>query len=221
VTGRHVRSLMTAELRAELRAGDVLLTTAPFAAAGLLVTAIAVGADTPLLRRIGPGVFWGLVLLFGSLVTLRQTLTDRPARRDLLTLLGVDPVVQWLARAGASAALLVAFQAVLAPVLVVLYDPPLAGLPWQALAGLLAAVGLGALGTLAADLAGSTRARSSLVPLIVTPLAVPLVVAAVQLHEGARYQASPLPWLVLAFAVDLVVVLAGLLAARPLQEAAA
>lgn len=221
MAAEHVTPLVAAELRAELRAGDVLLTTAPFAAAGLLVIAVAVGADTPLLRRIGPGVFWALVLLFGSLVTLRQTLTDRPARRDLLTLLGVDPVVQWIARAGAAAVLLLAFQGLLAPVLVLLYDPPLAGAPWQAAAAVFAAVGLGALGTLAADLASSTRARSSLVPLIVTPLAVPLVVAAVQLHEGARYGASPLPWLLLALGVDLLVVLAGLLSARPLQEAAA
>lgn len=218
MTVTHLRALVRAELRAELRAGEVLLTTVPFAAAGLLVVAIAIGADVPLLRRIGPGLFWGLVLLFGSLVTLRQTFTDRPARRELLVLLGIDPAVQWAARAATAIVLLLAFEAVLAAVAVVIYDPALPAIVTQVVAAVLVAVGLGALGTLAGDLAASARARSSLVPLIVTPLMLPLVIAAVQLHEGAVYGASPWRWLTLAALVDLLAILAGLLSARPLQE---
>lgn len=214
----HWQALVGAELRVELRAGEVLLTTLPFAAAGLLVVAIAVGADVPLLRRLGPGLYWALVLLFGSLVTLRQTHADRPARRDLLALLGIDPAVQWISRATAATVLLLAFELVLAPVAIVVYDPSLDGLASQGAAVALVAVGVGALGTLAADLNASARGSTSLVPLIVTPLALPLVIAAVQLHEGAAYGASPWPWLVLATLLDLSVVLAGLLTARPLQE---
>lgn len=218
MTLTHWRALVGAELRAELRAGEVLLTTLPFAAGGLLVVAIAVGADVPLLRRLGPGLYWALVLLFGSLVSLRQTFADQPARRDLLALLGIDPAVQWTSRATAASVLLLTFELLLAPVAIVVYGPRLEGVATQLVAAVLVAIGLGALGTLAGDLATSARARSSLVPLIVTPLTLPLVIAAVQLHEGATYGASPWPWLALAVLVDLTVVVAGLLAARPLQE---
>jgi heme exporter protein B len=217
----HLRPLIRAELRGELRAGEVLFTTIPFAAAALLVTAIAIGADTPLLRRVGPGVLWSVVLLFGSLVTLRRTVADDPSRQEVLTLLGVDPVVQWAARAAASAVLLVGVVSVLVPVTVVIYDPPLQGVLGQAGAALLVAVGVAALGTLAADLTASARTRTSLVPLIVTPLTLPLIIAAVQVQEGATYGASPVPWLLLALLADLVIVLAGLVAARPLQESVA
>lgn len=218
MTATHWRALVGAELRAELRAGEVLLTTLPFAAGGLLVVAIAVGADVPLLRRLGPGLYWALVLLFGSLVSLRQTYADQPARRDLLALLGIDPAVQWTSRATAASVLLLAFELVLAPVAIVVYGPRLDGVAAQFAAAVLIAIGLGALGTLAGDLASSARTRTSLVPLIVTPLTLPLVIAAVQLHEGAAYGASPWPWLALALLVDLTVVVAGLVAARPLQE---
>lgn len=218
MTREHLAALIGAELRAELRAGEVLLTTVPFAAAGLLVVAIAVGADVPLLRRLGPGLYWALVLLFGSLITLRQSASDRPARRDVLILLGIDPAVQWTSRATAATLLLLAFQLLLAPVAVVVYDPALQGIALQAAAVLLVAVGIGALGTIAADLTASARTRTSLVPLIVTPLTLPLVIAAVQLHEGAGYDASPWPWLALAVLVDLTIVVAGLLSAQPLQE---
>ena len=218
MTLTHWRALVGAELRAELRAGEVLLTTLPFAAGGLLVVAIAVGADVPLLRRLGPGLYWAVVLLFGSLVSLRQTYADQPARRDLLALLGIDPAVQWASRATAASVLLLAFELVLAPVVIVVYGPQLEGVATQSAAAVLVAIGLGALGTLAGDLASSARTRTSLVPLIVTPLTLPLVIAAVQLHEGAAYGASPWPWLALAMLVDLTVVVAGLVAARPLQE---
>lgn len=217
----QLRALLVAELRAELRAGEVLLTTLPFAAAALLVVAIAVGADVPLLRRIGPGLFWGIVLLFGSLVALRQTFVDRPARRELLLLLGVDPAMQWVARAIAAATLVLAFELLLAPVVVVVYDVGPTGWPGQAAVAVLVAVGLGALGTLAADLTASSTTRSSLGPLIVTPLMLPLVIAAVQLHAGAAYGASPWGWLAMALFVDVTVVLAGLLSARTLQGASA
>lgn len=218
MTRTDLAALVGAELRAELRAGEVLLTTLPFAAGGLLVVAIAVGADVPLLRRLGPGLYWALVLLFGSLVMLRQSAAERPARRDLFVLLGIDPSVRWISRATAATLLLLSFELLLAPIAVVVYDPDLQGLVLQAAAALLVAVGVGALGTIASDLAASARTNTSLVPLIVTPLTLPLLIAAVQLHDGAAYGASPWPWIALALLVDLTIVVAGLLTARPLQE---
>ena len=212
--------MVRAELRAELRAGEVLLSTIPFAASGLLVAAIAIGADTPLLRRVGPGMLWTIVLLFGSFVTLRRTVSGEETRQEVLTLLGVDPVVQWIARAVSSTILLVGVVAVLVPVTIVIYDPPVRAVWAQLVAAGLVALGIAALGTLAGDLAGSARTPTSLVPLIVTPLTLPLVLAAVQIQEGAVYGASPWPWLLLAALTDVTIVLAGLLAARPLQEGA-
>lgn len=221
MNGVQWRVLVAAELRAELRAGEVMLTTLPFAAAGLLVVAISVGADVPLLRRLGPGLYWALVLLFGSLVALRQTYTDRPAHRDMVALLGIDAAVQWSGRTAATALLLLAFEVALAPVMVVVYDPDLTALWPQTVVAVLVAVGVAALGTLAADLAATSRTRTSLVPLLVTPLTLPLVIAAVQLHEGATYGASPYPWLALAMLGAVLAVLAGLSSARLLQESTA
>lgn len=213
----QARLLLTAELRTELRGRHTLWTGVPYAAAGLLVIAIAVGADIALLRRIGTGTFWALILLFGSLVSARQTSIEAP-RRELFTLLGVDPAVLFLARAGAASLLVLGFELLLAPIAVALYDLRPARLAALAAAALLVAVGIGVLGTLAADLVSSPRAPIALVPLIVTPLAVPLVLTAVQIQLGSAGGASAGPWLVLALTADLVLVVAGLLSARPLGE---
>ncbi len=77
----------------------------------------------------------------------------------------------------------------------------------------LAAVGLGALGGTASALAGRARGRAVVVPLIVVPLAVPLVVAGTAIMTGAVYGQSPLPWLLLLVAMDLLLLTGGTLLA--------
>jgi heme exporter protein B len=132
----------------------------------------------------------------------------------------VDPAARFLGQTLASALLLGVFQLLLAPVAVALYDPNLVGWPWLALAVPLVAVGLSGLGTLAGSLASSLPARSTLAPLLVVPLSLPLLLAGTQLAAGAAYGRSPAAWLLLLVAVDLVMVVAGVLTAGPLEETA-
>jgi heme exporter protein B len=207
------------DLRVEWRSGEALWLAVPFGAAALLLVPLAVGTDTPLLRRLGPGMYWVVVLLFGTLVTLRHSATDGPAQRDLLALLGVDPAARFLGHAAASGLFLVAFQGLLVPVTMVLYDPalPAAAWGWFAVLVPLVAAGLAALGALAAALAASLATRATLAPLLMVPLALPLLLGATQALEGAGAGRSPLPWLVLVATVDVVVVMAGLLSAPTLE----
>ena len=218
VLTRQALEVAAKDLRVEARSGEALPVILPFGATALLLLPIAVGADLPLLRQAGWGMFWVVVLLFGTLVTVRGTAVDDPAQRDLLALLGVDPAARFAGQTLASALLLVAFQLLLAPVAVALYDPGLAGWRWLGPAVALVAVGLAALGTLAGTLTASLPARGTLAPLLVVPLSLPLLLAGTQVMGGAAYGRSPLPWLLLLLAADLVVLTAGVLAAGPLQE---
>lgn len=215
---RQALVLAGRDWRVETRAGEVLLITLPFGATALLLIALAVGADVTTLRAIGPGVFWAVVLLFGSLVTVRSSAVEPPAHRDALTLLGVDPAARLVARAGVGAVLLVAVQAVLAPVAVVLYDPDLTGWVWLVALVPLVAVGLGGLGAIVGALTARTSGRATLGPLLLVPLALPVVLAGTQVMQGAVYGQSPLPWLALLVAVDLVVAAGGVATSPWLEE---
>lgn len=210
---RQVIVVARSETQVERRAGDVLWVAVPFGMAALLLLAIAAGADVPGLRRLGPGLYWALLLLFGTLVSLRHATTEPDARRDALMLAGLDGGARHLGRTIVAIGALATFGVVLVPVLVVLYDPPIPAL--VRVVGFLpvVAVGLGALGTLAADLTATLHQRSLLAPLLIVPLAVPLAVAATQAAEGATYGQSPLPWLALVVTVDLVALVAGVAAA--------
>ena len=206
------------DLRTELRTGEVFLITIPFGAVALMLIPLAIGTDAALLRQIGPGMFWVVVLLFGVLVATRQSAVDNTPQQDLLSLLGIDPAAQFAGRAGATTLLLLAFEVVLGPVALALYDPQPKGWPWIAVLVPLVATGLGLLGTLAATIASSI-ASSALVPLLVAPLSVPILLAASQTMDGLRYGNTILGWILLLVTMDLLLAVAGVLSARPLQEA--
>ena len=206
------------DLRLEVRAGEALFVTAPFGAVSLLLVPLAVGTDVPMLRSIGSGMYWVVVLLFGVLVTLRQSAVDAPPQVALLRLTGIHPAVALAGRAAANAVLLLAFELAVLPVAVIVYDPPLDGWPWLLPVLPLVAVGLAVLGTLAGALAQGLAGRTAVGPLLVVPLALPLLLSATQILEAARYGASPLPWLALLALVDVVLALAVLLSARSLEE---
>jgi heme exporter protein B len=214
----QAREMARKDLRTEVRTGEVFLITIPFGAVALMLIPLAVGTDTPLLRKIGPGMFWVVVLLFGVLVATRQSGVEDTPQQDLLSLLGIDPAAQFTGRAGATTLLLLAFELVLGPVALALYDPQPKGWPWIALLVPLVAIGLGLLGTLAATIASSI-ASSALVPLLVAPLSVPILLAATQTMDGLRYGNTILGWILLLLTMDLLLAVAGVLSARPLQEA--
>ena len=215
---RQCVELARKDLRAEARAGEALLVIAPFGAVGLLLVPLAVGTDTPLLRDLGPGLYWVVVLLFGVLVTLRASTVDGSAQLDLLRLCGIGPGTRLAGRALANTVLLLAVQALLAPVAVGLYDPDLSGWPWLAPVALLVAAGLGGLGAVADALAQGLAGRTTLGPLLVAPLAVPLLLGATQALTAARYDRPAWPWLVLMLTADLLTALAAALCAAHLEE---
>lgn len=212
----QVRVIARAELQVEWRAGDVLWVAVPFGGAGLLLLAMAVGADLPILRDLGPGLFWAMLLLFGTLVALRPGAIEPGARHDALLLGGMDPGARFTARAGVAALAVLGFGLVLSSVMLVVYD-----LDGSVLASMLlllpfVSAGLGGLGTLAGDLTSGVHQRGLLASLLVLPLALPLALAGTQVAESARYGQSAVPWVVLALAVDVLVALVGVVTAPSL-----
>lgn len=209
------------DLRVERRLGDVLRIVLPFAIVAILAVPFALGLELATISRIGPAVFWALGILFGMQVALRQAANDRPERRDLYALLGVDPAARFAGRTLSGSILMLGFMIVLFVAMLVLYSPVLPD-DWLgpvAAAVLLVAVGLTELGTLAGEVTAGLRNRTALASLIVAPLAIPLVIGGSQTVESLARDAGILPWLLLLVATDLALAVAGVALARPLEEA--
>ena len=206
------------DIARERRRGEVLWVTIPFGVVAMLLIPLAVGADVPRLRDLGPGLYWVVVLLFGVLVTVRTTAADSPQQRDLNRLIGLDPAAGFVGRAMASFVFLFAFEVVVGLATIALYDVSLQGWWWMPVILVVTGAGLALIGSLAAAIAGSVATGPALVPLLVAPLAVPLLLGATQALDGLRLGEGILPWLLLMVTVVLILSIVGVLTARPLQE---
>ena len=83
---------------------------------------------------------------------------------------------------------------------------------------LLAGMGLSLLGTIAAGIVSTGRGAAALVPLLVAPLSIPLLIGATQAYEALSLGRSSLSWVLMMAITVLVLAVAGVLSAQPLQE---
>lgn len=206
------------DLDRERRSGEVAWVTIPFGAIALLLVPLAVGINQDVLDRIGTGMLFVVVMLFGVLTAVRRTNIETPEQRDAIALLGIDPVAEYVGKSIATTLLLLAFEIVMGAVTVALYGLDLAGWEWMLIVMPLTAVGLAELGTLSGAIASSVNAGPALVPLLVTPLAIPLLLGATQTVESMNTDGGNLSWLVLMAIVVVILAIVGVLTARPLQE---
>jgi heme exporter protein B len=178
-------SLFLAALRKDLllqwRTRAQLVAVFVFGAAALLLFSFAVGPNAAVLRQHAAGFLW-LGLLLASTLALADSFESEMAHRALegLLLLPADARALYYGKAVANVLQLTLLGAALVPVMVVLYDAGTARI--GALVGVVAlgAAGLSAPGTLYAAMTAQARARNTLLPLLLFPLVVPALLAAVK-----------------------------------------
>jgi len=206
------------DLERERHAGEVVWVTIPFGAIALLLVPLAVGINQDVLSRIGTGMLFVVVMLFGVLTAIRRTNIETPPQRDAIALLGIDPVAEFTGKTVASAVVLLVFEIVMSAVAVALYGLDISGWWWMLIVMPLTATGLAELGTISGAITASVQAGPALVPLLVTPLAIPLLLGATQTVVNIDTDGGNLSWLVLMAIVVVTLAIVGVLTARPLQE---
>lgn len=160
---------------------------------------------------LAPGVLW-VIFAFAGVIGLNRSfageLTDR-AIDGLLT----APIAResiFLGKALANLAFVIGVQIIAIPAVIVLYNVPLGRAAWIVLAiGLLAAIGLVAVGTLFSAMVVNTRLAELLLPMLALPFFVPIVTAAAQATArlvSGRPAVEAMGWIRLLAAFDLVFV---------------
>jgi heme exporter protein B len=201
------------DLVAEGRARTHVLAVILFAGTALLLFAFAFGPDAADLRDAGPGVIWITVLLSGVLVFNRsyQVELEGGAIEALLTYPGSRRAI-FAGKLLANLVVVLLVWAVVLPAAAVLFHMPVLPAFPGVLAILLAGtVGFVALGTFYAAMTSRSRGRDVLLPLLLFPMLVPLLLAAVQ-GTGAFLEGDAMgyggAWLRLLLAFDLIFVTA-------------
>lgn len=186
---------------------------------GLLLVALfslAVSGEGRPSPTTAAAIFWlvsafCLTILMTGLFDLEET-----ARARIGLLLAPVPVQGvWLGKSLAGLGLLVMIQAVLLAASAVFLDIAWPGDPSLALAGLLLVdIGIVALGSLLASLAGGQTARESLCSLVVFPLLAPQLLAGIRLlsalYGDAAAAGNAWQWIGIAAAFDAIFTAAAL-----------
>jgi heme exporter protein B len=152
-----------------------------FGASALLLFSFAIGPDAEALRQHAAGFLW-LGLLLSSTLALAESFQSEMEHRALegLLLLPAPTPALYYGKAIANWMQLSLLGLGLVPVMVVLYDAGTTRLATLAGVIFLGAAGLSAPGTLYAAMTSQARARQTLLPLLLFPLVVPVLLAAVK-----------------------------------------
>lgn len=191
----------------ETRTKDTVVSVLVFALLVIVVFNFALNPTPQSVGLVAPGILW-VAFTFGGVLGLTRTFAVEKERGGmqgmLLTPVGRDEI--YLGKVLSIFALMIAVEVVTFPIFAVIYDLPLLA-PGFIPVAVLATVGIAAVGTLFSAMAVNTRAREVMLPLLFLPIAVPIVVAAVE-ASGPALAADPwggaLPWLPILAVYDAV-----------------
>jgi heme exporter protein B len=218
---RQAATIAGKDLRLELRGRHAVGTLLPFAATLLVAFGFAFGPGRDVLDRTAPGLLW-MAVLFASVMAARrayQAESEDGALEGLL-LAPVDKAAIFVGKSTAIVLELLALVAAVLVLVVLLFDLSL-GSP-LALAGAFAlgSLGLAAVGGLFGVVAEAARTREAIFPMLVLPLATPVLIAGVRATDlaAAGRTGEALSWLAILVAFDVVFVSVGVLVFGFLME---
>ena len=210
-------AILWKDLRIELRTKETLAALLLLGLLTLVVLSFAFDPTSPLREAAAPGVLWVAVTFAGTLGMNRSLLLER--EHDCLQGLLLAPVDRgsiYLAKTAANFLFMATAQLVLVPLFVFFFNLPF----WQTITRitpvlLLGLLGFAAVGTTFAAVSLRTRAREVMLPLLMLPLAAPLLIGGIQatttLMAGEAFGAVS-HWLNLLAAFDAVFLVVGWMA---------
>ncbi|MHB1295334.1 MAG: heme exporter protein CcmB [Anaerolineae bacterium] len=211
---RTVWAIVAKDVAAELHTWEALSAMLVFALLAVLAFGLALDLSGAAGRAAAPGVLWTTLLLAGTLGLNRSLVKEQQSGSlETLLLAPVDRGAILLGKALGNLLTMGAVALALLPVLGALLGVPLLR-GSVLLVILLGIAGYATAGTLVTAMAVNTRAREVMLPVLLLPLAVPVLIGGVRatgsLLDGAVL-AEVSGWLGLLAAYDLVMLAVALL----------
>jgi heme exporter protein B len=195
------------DLTAELRSREVFSAMLIFALLVVLIFNFALELEAGTRASVTSGVLW-VTFTFAGTIGLNRSMAQEKDRgcMDGLLMAPVDRSAIYLGKMIGNLFFMVAVEVVVIPLFSVLYNVNLLK-PGLLLVVLLGSIGYSGIGTLLATMSVQTRTRDMLLPILLFPVVIPLVVAAVKASAG-YLQALPMadiqPWLTLLIVYDVI-----------------
>jgi heme exporter protein CcmB len=184
--------VMRKDLTVEVRSREVLYTTLFFAVSCILVFAFALIKEGRAADDVAAGLLW-VAIAFSGTLALGRTF-ERERHTETLRALMLAPAARPAIYVGKLLGILLLMgltELVLVPLVAIFFQAPIFDHPFL-LAALLVTGTLGycAVGTLFAAMLVRARSRDVLLPVLLYPIAIPVIIAGVR-GTAALFQAQP------------------------------
>ncbi|MBN9663316.1 MAG: heme exporter protein CcmB [Acidobacteria bacterium] len=207
---RQVLTITAKDLRSELRTKEALNASLAFALVILLLFSFAFDANPEMMREISGGLLWLAFAFAGALILNRSF--ARELVNDCLDALISSPVpgaALFLGKVLANYVLLLGIEVVCLPIFGVFYNVRWAQQPlWLALVLILATWGVCVVGTIFSALTVNLRLRELMLPMLVYPMLIPCLMAAMMLTTpllaGQPIEGDLFAWLRLLVGFDII-----------------
>ena len=178
---RKIWAIARKDVLAELRTRETLGGMFIFALLVVLIFNFAFELRVDNVKEVVPGALWVTFTFAGMLGLSRSfSLEKDQGSLDGLLLAPVDRSAVYLGKTLANVLFMLLVEAITLPVAAVLFDQPLIQIPLL-IVTLLGTIGFAGVGTLLAAVAANTRAREVMLPILLFPITVPVIIAAVKL----------------------------------------
>ena len=204
---RKVLAIVQKDVAVELRTKEILSSMFIFALLVLIIFSFAFELRVEDVRQVTPGVLWVTFIFTGTLGLNRSFALekDRGCLEGLL-LCPVDRSAIYFGKMLGNVIFMLIMEAIILPIFSVLFNVALFQ-PALILIIVLGTLGYAGVGTLLSAMAAHSRAREVLLPVLLFPIVVPAIIAAVKATGGIidGQQLSEIPhWVRLLVAFDVI-----------------
>jgi heme exporter protein B len=204
---RAIQAIVWKDLAAELRSRELLSAMLVFALLVIMVFNFALELDVKTRATVTSGVLW-VTFAFAGTLGLNRSMSMEKDRGclDGLLLAPVDRSAIYFGKAIGNLIFMFMVEIIVLPVYSILYNVNLFQ-PGLLLVIVLGSIGYVAVGTLLSAMAVQTRTRDILLPILLFPVIIPVLIAAVRASNGFLTGvefAEILPWINLLIVYDII-----------------
>jgi heme exporter protein B len=182
---RQVYAIVQKDLAAELRTKENLSAMMVFSLLVLVIFNFAFELQGVDITVLGSGVLW-VAFTFSGILGLGRSFAAEKDKGSLegVLLSPVDRGAMFLGKAISNWLFITVMEAVTLPLFAVLNN---VAIPWFPLVPyiVMGTIGFAAMGTLLSAVASSTKMREVMLPILLFPVSIPLLMAAVKLTSGS------------------------------------
>jgi len=180
----QIITVATKDIKTELRTRETLSGMLVFALLVVLIFNFAFDLRVDNVRSVVPGALW-VTFTFAGVLGLNRSFASERDQGSLegLLLAPVDRSALYLGKTSANIVFMLITEVIVLPVSTVLFNLNLLH-PQLFVVALLGTIGFAGVGTLFSAIAINTRARDVMLPILLFPISIPIIIAAVKLTSA-------------------------------------